>query len=414
MSVCFSKEFCISTYNVENLFDGISQGTEYREFVPSKYGWSKEEAEYKFQNTLKVLKNINSDIYALQEVENEEIVIQLKKELGFNYHVFSKNTNTSVGLALISKYPIVEYFSYTLKGYDRFRPILYANVKIDDEQIGFWINHWPSLKNDEKTRLAYAKSLRYYINKKQDDFFIALGDFNTPHEFDSIVDKNLDDLLYDPWMEISQKKRWSHVYKGSYDALDRILISNSMLNSNSFNYIKGSFTPHKESYLLNSRGYPKGNFRGYSDHLPLIACFSNEKDSIKSAAKEVKVLYIDSRVVLVNSDNKTELLKNSGLELKEGYIYDININDNTILDPKKNKGVFDKEDYDKELTNIKDIKDNDILKNIRGVYKNGYIVGDFGKIRFYKISKKPKDNEILYVDRARVQKYNNNFEIIAR
>lgn len=274
-TLSFAEEFCVSTYNVENLFDDIHQGTEYREFIPLKYGWSKEEAENKFQNILQVLKDLNSDVYALQEVENEELVVRLKNELGLKFHAFAKNDKTPIGLGLISKYPIILQNSYILKGYDRFRPILHVKVLIDKKELSLWVNHWPSLKHDKKTRNAFAKSLKYYIQKAKDDYFLALGDFNTPHEENSIIDVNFNNFMYDPWFEISEKKRWSHVYDGSYDALDRILISNSLMSGDDFGYIKNSFKPFKKEYILNRKGHPKGNFRGYSDHLPLIACFKS-------------------------------------------------------------------------------------------------------------------------------------------
>lgn len=275
-SICFAKEFCVSTYNVENLFDDIYQGTEYKEFIPSKYGWSKEEAENKFQNTLQVLKDLNSDIYALQEVENEELVIRIKNELGFKFHAFSKNTKTAAGLGLISKYPITKQHSYTLKKYKMFRPILYVKLSIDEKDLSIWINHWPSLKHDNKTRDAFAKSLEFYIKSANDNHFLVLGDFNSPDGFDLIIEKIFKNSIYDPWNDISKKNRWSYVYQGNRNILDRILISNSLLHDEEFLYLKNSFKPFKREYLLNSHGHPKGNFRGYSDHLPLIACFKTK------------------------------------------------------------------------------------------------------------------------------------------
>jgi exonuclease III len=276
INLSFAEKICVSTYNVENLFDDIHQGTEYREFVPSKYGWSKEEAEHKFQNTLRVLKDLDSDIFVLQEVENEELMVRLKNDIGFKFHAFSKNDKAPIGVGVISKYPIIEQNSYTLKGYEKFRPILQVKVDINKTALSVWANHWPSLSNDEKTRVAFAKSLKHYIQKAKDNYFLALGDFNTHLEPNSVVEENFSNFMYDPWSEMSKSKRWNYVYKGERNALDRILISNSLIKKDGFSYIKGSFQPFKRDYLLNSRGQPKGNFRGYSDHLPLSACFKTK------------------------------------------------------------------------------------------------------------------------------------------
>ncbi|MDR0408020.1 MAG: hypothetical protein LBH45_03790, partial [Campylobacteraceae bacterium] len=57
------------------------------------------------------------------------------------------------------------------------------------------------------------------------------------------------------------------------NVLDRILLSKSLLENKGLRYTKKSFSVFKEKYLLDSKNAPKGNFRGFSDHLPIKACF---------------------------------------------------------------------------------------------------------------------------------------------
>jgi endonuclease/exonuclease/phosphatase family metal-dependent hydrolase len=274
LSLC-SEEFCIATYNVENLFDAKKDGTEYKEFIPSKYGWSEEEAENKLKNTLMVLKELKSDIIALQEVENEALIERLKDELGFSYHAFGKNKNAAVGLGIVSKYEIIKTQSFSLTGYDRFRPILHVKIKIDDEIFSIFVNHFPSLNNPNSTREAYSNALNHYMLNGGENKSVLLGDFNMVNYENSPLEEALGEEVYDLWNELSKKSRWNYVYKKERNALDRILLSKSLLEDTGLKYVKKSFLVFKEKYLLNSKNEPKGNFRGFSDHLPLKACFDN-------------------------------------------------------------------------------------------------------------------------------------------
>jgi endonuclease/exonuclease/phosphatase family metal-dependent hydrolase len=269
----YAEEFCAATYNVENLFDAKNDGTEYKEFILSKYGWSKEEAENKFENTLKVLKDLKSDIIALQEIENEDLLKRLKNELGFSYHAFSKNKNAAVGLGIISKYEIVKTQSFSLKGYEKFRPILHVKIKAGGEIFSVFVNHFPSLNNPNSTREAYSNALAHYMKNGGEKKSILIGDFNMLDYENSPLKEALRDEVYDLWNELPKKNQWNYVYKTKRNILDRILLSKPLLGDTGLRYTKKSFSVFKEKYLLDSKNAPKGNFRGFSDHLPLKACF---------------------------------------------------------------------------------------------------------------------------------------------
>jgi endonuclease/exonuclease/phosphatase family metal-dependent hydrolase len=266
-------EFCIATYNVENLFDAKKDGTEYKEFVPSKYGWSKEEAENKFKNTLRVLKDLKSEIIALQEIENEALLERLKNELGFSYHTFGKNENAAIGLGVISKYEIAKMQIFSLKGYEKFRPILHVKIKVDNETFSVFANHFPSLNNPDHMREAYSNALSHYIKNGGEKKSILLGDFNIVDYENSSLKEALGDEVYDLWNELPKKSRWNYVYKKERNTLDRILLTREFLKDTGLRYAKKSFSVFREKYLLDSKNAPKSNFRGFSDHLPLKACF---------------------------------------------------------------------------------------------------------------------------------------------
>lgn len=74
----------IGTYNVENLFDDIKQGREYREYIPgNKHGWDREMAAKKLSNTAYAISKMDVDILGIQEIENESLLIKLAQKTIF-------------------------------------------------------------------------------------------------------------------------------------------------------------------------------------------------------------------------------------------------------------------------------------------------------------------------------------------
>ena len=112
-------EFKVATYNVENLFDAIQQGGEYEEYLPhNKHGWNQAMLNIKLSNIARVIRDMDADIIALEEVENQEVLEQLNRTLGtkkYPYLFFpKKKERVSVETALLSRFPIVTTHSYFL------------------------------------------------------------------------------------------------------------------------------------------------------------------------------------------------------------------------------------------------------------------------------------------------------------
>jgi len=101
----FANNLKIASYNVENLFDLESNGSEYKEYIPnSDSNWNKENFDIKFANVVKVIEDLDPDIIALQEIENENVIKLLKEKLPqYKYYTFSKYDTSSVGLGFLSK-----------------------------------------------------------------------------------------------------------------------------------------------------------------------------------------------------------------------------------------------------------------------------------------------------------------------
>ena len=108
-----AKEFTVATYNVENLFDLQNNHTEYREYKPYSKYWNKKSLKNKLNNITKVIIDLNADILALQEIETKQALNLLQNRLKqknkrYKYSYFLKNRFSAIGVALLSRYPIVE------------------------------------------------------------------------------------------------------------------------------------------------------------------------------------------------------------------------------------------------------------------------------------------------------------------
>ncbi|HHH37402.1 MAG TPA: hypothetical protein ENK77_02160, partial [Epsilonproteobacteria bacterium] len=73
--------FVVASYNVENLFDDAKNGSEYDDYIPGRHNWTSRMVEIKLNHTAEVLCDLDADIVALQEIENEAILARLQKRL---------------------------------------------------------------------------------------------------------------------------------------------------------------------------------------------------------------------------------------------------------------------------------------------------------------------------------------------
>lgn len=140
----YANNLKIASYNVENLFDLEANGSEYKEFIPnSDSNWNENIFNIKFANVLKVIEDLDADVIALQEIENENIIKLLKEKLPqYKYYTFSKYDTSSVGLGFLSKIKILESknLDFKLKN-ERYRPILETTFLYDGVEFKIFNNH---------------------------------------------------------------------------------------------------------------------------------------------------------------------------------------------------------------------------------------------------------------------------------
>lgn len=372
---CFAKDFTISSYNVENLFDLEKNNTEYKEFIPyRKSMWNKKNFNIKIDNTIRVLKDLNSDIIALQEIENKNILKKLQEKLPeYKYISFSKYNNSAVGIGFLSKIEIIDnkqidvYFKKRV-----YRPILESTFKINNIEFKIFNNHWPSKRVAESFRIKYAKKLQDRLKKLPKDYdYILLGDFNSNYDENrsfkynkklnntySITGINqvlnttykkkyitYDDVLkidkkvhFNLWLDLENKDRFSSKFRNQNNTPDNIILSPALLDNKKISYIPKSFNVFKADYLYKNKKINRWQMNvykynkihkgyGYSDHLPIFAKFSTSKENLNPVKQ-----------ILKNEENQTHNIKY--LYIKAKLIQPVILKNVIVIYKSKNNAII--------------------------------------------------------------------------
>jgi endonuclease/exonuclease/phosphatase family metal-dependent hydrolase len=316
----------IATYNIENLFDLKKDGYEYKEYLPNtSSNWNQKTYQIKLKNIAKVIKDINADIIALQEVESLQALKDLRftlkqKGLYYQYFKIANYKNTTIKVAILSKIPFVYTHEVAVTPSYRYRNILEAKFKINGKELYLLVNHWKSKSGPESRRVVSAKKLMKRVSEiGEEKNIILLGDFNSHYEEyklfkrkrkhnDTDGETGINHVLksisytenakstktavgefYNLWYDEEIENRFSYIYKSEKETLDNILISSSLLKKNGIHYIQNTMHSYKPKYLFKGKYIyrwqvtrsqsPRHKGKGYSDHLPLIAEFAVQADT---------------------------------------------------------------------------------------------------------------------------------------
>ena len=310
----------IATYNVDNLFDLKRDGNEYKEYIPNtRSGWNAKNYAIKLRNLAKVIKDIDADIIALEEVESLQALKDLRftlKRAGLYYPYFSiaNYKKTTVKVAILSKIPFVYTQEIAVTSSYQYRNILEAKFTINHQDLYLLINHWKSKAGPESMRIVSAKKVLKRVKELGvEKNIIVLGDFNSHYEEYKLFKRKrkhndtngitgINDVLgtkehqqsayyaqpergefYNLWYDTPKEKRYSYIFRGKKETLDNILISPALLNKKGITYKRHSIRSFDKDYLLKGKGIyrwqttwrkPRRHVgKGYSDHLAVVAEF---------------------------------------------------------------------------------------------------------------------------------------------
>lgn len=443
----------IASYNVENLFDLTYDKTEYDEFIPnSKSLWNQKTFNTKLNNLIKVIKDIDADIIALQEIENKDLIELLVKKIPeYKYFSFAKYPNSAVGVAFLSKIKIKNSSIIDVKFENRsFRPILETTFIYENSEFKIFNNHWASKKVAENYRVKYAKTLQDRLLKLKNDYdYIILGDFNSNynefetlkkdpklnltsgitginHILNSVIDDHFityDDILkenrkvhYNLWLDLDTFNRFSTKYKDQHNTPDNMIVPASLFDNKNLEYIKKSFEVFRPNYLYENGKIKRWQMEqnrnikvhkavGFSDHLPIIARFSINQNSSSSTEKNEKNLSTSDTIDTISSLYKKEKLS------KPIFLKDVVViykdNKNAIIKKKDDRAIYifqSAEDlklgysYDLQINQIydffglKEVKDFYITKENKQIknYQELFLDGKTSDIFDFK-----NENEVL-------------------
>ena len=450
--MAFASEISIVTYNVQNLFDCKDDGSEYLDFKSSTSKWDCEAASSKLKRTRQIIDALDTDIIALEEVENEQVLKSLVEGSDYKFIIFTKEKNSPVGLGIVSKIQPSSSEIFEVPNV-KTRNILKVVFEVEGKKFSIFVNHFPAYKNGINMQKKAERTLRAALGNEQNA--IVLGDFNSPYGQKSI----LNDIIatrgfYDLYSFLAPKDRYSHAVHGKKRAIDHVLLSPSFMANGDLSYVDGSFEVFKPSFVLDEHGFAKSDL--YSDHFALKFKISTKPSPAKSSQlanenlkKEVKKVEdqnykkADIDALFEHPEDVPVLVERAVVILKDkhGFIISKNRRGIYVYDPKNSVGVGDELDilvrrvkFYKEALEVssyeiinehgtKDVSENlldssklsearsgDVIAKISGKLEGGYLHTPHGKIRVY--SKKRLKDGVQGFERARVKIYKNEKEIV--
>jgi endonuclease/exonuclease/phosphatase family metal-dependent hydrolase len=443
----------IGTYNVENLFDDIRQGGEYREYIPgNNHGWTSAMAKKKLSNIAYAISEMDVDVVGIQEIENRSLLADLANKTGFAYYDFAGSKGAPSGVGLLSKYPIKFSKSITASQ-PKIRPSLHVKLDVNGDLLDIIVVHWPSLKNSNDFRESAAKMIDKVMSGISEG--IVMGDFNDPISPESVASKAWAPLetysgWFDAWMDTYP--RWSHDFFGDKKALDRMLLSEGLFDGVGLDYVCGSFgalyekpflkdgIPHR--WEITNRGKGKHIGKGYSDHLPLVLELSKEpftcrakKVQIDELFKEesnqsnfeiskVVVLYAHEHGMILGDRSGSIHVFEPGFSKPIGTVMDVHVNAmGEFFGMREIRSLHVSRLYEKKVSideyllpfsKLKNARAGDVISHVKGVVRKNKLDTEYGSIELHVKPNfpKPKEGQRLSLERVRVGEYRGRVQLI--
>jgi endonuclease/exonuclease/phosphatase family metal-dependent hydrolase len=315
----------VATWNVQALFDGRVDGTEYPDYAGSS-GWTEEKYRERLDRIGQAVSRIadgGPDVLVLLETENAAVAEALASgplaSCGYRWYARAGNPGAALGLSVFSRYPLSRTVVHGVssRGEEAPRPILEARVDAGTAPLVIFACHWKSkLGGDAQTepmRRASASVVARRLerlaldepgldalvlgdlNESYDEFVLRGGRYATallpdtetaekaaardgaPRPLLVIADRAPPAAaavvravpVFSPWPSSS----WpgSYAYRQKWEKIDHILANANLFDGRGWEY--SCFRVVDAEPLTAASGYPAAyNPRtgaGYSDHLPL-------------------------------------------------------------------------------------------------------------------------------------------------
>ena len=304
----------IVSWNVQNLFDSVSDGGEYSEYDPEVGNWSSADYHSRLETIGRVLSDIDADIILLQEIEHEKVLADMCSWFLDGYSsadiAACGDSGFATTVGIISRLPImsVSVHQAVIPGGISQRPMLEAEVLTSEGLISVFSVHWKSriggeLETEEQRR-GSSVLLRSLIDQRFEThpgrLILTAGDLNT-----SIADTspsipvseraliissekpsypvivctgnrrfNESGALYDFWQDerLDLSVPGTYEYRGQWHQFDHLLGSSHLFDGKGYEF--SSIDVFTDSGLIDTDGFPDSwsryNRQGVSDHLPIV------------------------------------------------------------------------------------------------------------------------------------------------
>ncbi|MDR2468286.1 MAG: endonuclease/exonuclease/phosphatase family protein [Spirochaetaceae bacterium] len=188
----------LASWNVQALFDGKDDGLEYEEYRDGS-GWSEEKYRARLNRVgqgIAVLSEKSPDFIVFIEVENHNILEDLNSEYlenqKYRYSFFAGNSGYSLGIGMISKYPLAKTLvhSVNVAGEVLPRPVAEVWLDVSGGQVVIFACHWKSKLGGEESTEKLRQEAAKIIVRRQKELslsnpsipIVVLGDLNENYD----------------------------------------------------------------------------------------------------------------------------------------------------------------------------------------------------------------------------------------
>ncbi len=329
------KEYYISWWNLENLFDTFDCPTRpawlQSALKNELKGWDQNVLDQKIGQLAKIIKQMNDgtgpDLLGVCEVENKrvlDLLVNSLTSLGRNYQVAHHDASDQRGIDVAFIYDgnlftSHEQFFYVVLKRTATRDIFQLNLKtVAGKTLIIIGNHWPSRSGgeleSEPYRIIAAETLSYWHGRILEKFgkntpLVVIGDFNDEPFNRSVAEyalgtksrtkviKGTSPRLLNLSWELLGDGLGTHYYDNFASMLDQCMISKGIANSNSGfsltqkpgwqRHVKIEIYPEMKSHgsypapIKFGRPSSGLNLNGFSDHYPISVVLSEQTEIAK-------------------------------------------------------------------------------------------------------------------------------------
>jgi hypothetical protein len=314
----------VASWNLQNLFDTVNdpQKNDEEFLLEGDMHWTADRLDKKLYNLARVIRSMNNgsgpDLLGVVEVENEAVLdTMIKKylsDLNYKTAYLESPDNRGIDNGLIfkkNKFKVLNVQADTVHLSDGWPTRLIFGVNLlmsNDEKLTVFVNHWPSRSGgqleSEPNRIEAAMTLRRAVDRifqvEPDAKIFIIGDFNDepinvslletlnayPLKCDSVTSDEefkSEGELFNLSYETFENGLGSYKYRDTWNLLDQIIVTGSLISGNEISYICHSFQVYKPDFIVTKSGKYQGApfptyggrryLGGYSDHFPAISKF---------------------------------------------------------------------------------------------------------------------------------------------